>query len=75
MNLHVSRLRTLRMAPAVRLEMSLELTEMSHKLVSDGVRARHAEYTDEQVRMATIRIWLGHADFGRAYPDAEKLDP
>lgn len=64
-----------RMGPAARLDVCLQLGEMSRSITSSGVRARHPDYSDEQVRQATLRIWLGPTDFCRAYPDAEELDP
>jgi hypothetical protein len=37
-----------RMTPEARLQVALELTEMSRQLLADGIRARHPEYSDEQ---------------------------
>jgi hypothetical protein len=39
-----------RMAPSERLNVGLELTRMSRGLLAQGIRARHPEYSDEQVR-------------------------
>ena len=64
-----------RMTPEARLRAALELTEMSRRLVADGIRARHPEYTPEQVRFAMLRVWLSPAVFRRAYPHAPELDP
>ncbi len=47
---------------------------MSRQLLASGIRARHPEYTDEQVRLAAIRIWLSPEVFRLAYPDAPELE-
>lgn len=63
-----------RMAPAARLRAAMELADMSRQLLASGIRARHPEYTDEQVRLAAIRIWLSPEVFRLAYPDAPELE-
>ena len=64
-----------RMRPAARLQVALELTEMSRKLLADGIRARHPEYSNEQVRLAMIRVWLTPALYRQAYAGQPELDP
>lgn len=64
-----------RMAPEARLRVGLELTELSRGLLVAGVRARHPEYDEEQVRLAAIRLWLGPELFRRAYAGACELEP
>lgn len=64
-----------RMSPGDRLRQALELTGISRRLLAAGVRRRHPEYDDEQVRLATIRIWLGDELYGAAYPEAPELEP
>ncbi len=64
-----------RMRPADRLRVGLELTQVSRRLLAEGIRARHPDYSDEQVRLAMIRLWLGDDDYRRAYPAAALLDP
>jgi hypothetical protein len=64
-----------RMEPAARLRVALELTEMSRRLLTDGIRKRHPEYDGEQVRLAATRAWLGPENFRRAYPDRVELEP
>jgi hypothetical protein len=56
-----------RMTPAARLRIGLELTEMSRRLLADGIRRRHPEYDDAQVRLAFLRLWLGPDLFREAY--------
>ncbi|MBI5481797.1 MAG: hypothetical protein HY906_23275 [Deltaproteobacteria bacterium] len=64
-----------RMTPGARLRVALELTELSRRLVAAGVRRRHPEYTDEQVRLATIRLWLGEELYRQAYAGCAELAP
>jgi hypothetical protein len=63
------------MPPAARLRVGLELTALSRRLLADGVRRRHPEYDDEQVRLAFLRCWLGRDLFRSAYPGRPELDP
>jgi hypothetical protein len=64
-----------RMTPGARLRVGLELTEMSRRLLADGIRRRHPDYDEEQVRLASIRLWLGPELFHSAYPGKRELEP
>ncbi len=64
-----------RMAPSDRLRVGLELTRMSRELIAQGIRTRHPEYSDEEVRWALIRAWIGRDMFQRAYPTCPQLEP
>ncbi|HEY3355786.1 MAG TPA: hypothetical protein VGQ83_21215 [Polyangia bacterium] len=64
-----------RMAPAGRLRIGLELTELSQKLLTTGIHRRHPEYTADELRLAAIRAWLGPELFRRAYPTSPELEP
>ena len=64
-----------RMAPSERLNVGLELTRMSRDLLAQGIRARHPEYSDDEVKWALIRVWIGRDLFLRAYPHCPQLDP
>jgi hypothetical protein len=63
------------MTPSERLNVGLELTRMARDLVAQGIRARHPEYSDDQVKWALIRVWIGRDMFRRAYPHCPQLDP
>jgi hypothetical protein len=43
--------------------------------LTDGIRARHPEYDDQQVKLAALHVWLGPALFHEVYPAAPGLDP
>lgn len=64
-----------RMTPEARLQVALELTEMSRRLLADGIRARHPEYDDDQVRLAMIRVWLTPELYRVAYAGHPEFDP
>jgi hypothetical protein len=51
--------------------MTFELNEQMLAWVAAGIRMRHPEYTDEQVRLATIRLRLGDAWFRVGFPGIE----
>jgi hypothetical protein len=63
-----------RAGPEGRLRMALEMSEEMARVVDAGVRMRHPEYTDDEVRLAGIRIRLGDELFRAVYPDA-KVEP
>jgi hypothetical protein len=64
-----------RMAPADRLRVGLELTRMSRDLIAQGIRNRHPEYSENDVKWALFRVWLGRELFERAYPRCPQLEP
>jgi hypothetical protein len=64
-----------RMSPEARLRVGLELTELSRRLLRDGVCLRHPEYSEEQLRAAFLRLWLGDDLFRAAYPALPALAP
>jgi hypothetical protein len=64
-----------RMTPEARLRVGLELTEMARRLLIAGIRNRHPEYDDDQVRLASIRLWLGPELFRAPYPNQPEVAP
>lgn len=64
-----------RMGPARRLELGIRMSEEVRALAADGIRARHPEYSETEVRFALARMMLGDALFGRVWLDAPRLDP
>jgi hypothetical protein len=57
-----------RMTMETRLRLALDMIESAQSLAESGVRWRHPEYSDRQVRLATIRMRLGEDLFRKAYP-------
>ncbi len=64
-----------KMSPARRLQVAMELTQLSRKLMAAGVRLRHPEYNEEQVRLAAIRLTISEKLFLAAYPHAREIVP
>jgi hypothetical protein len=52
-----------------RAEMTFQLSDNLRQIIEDGVRFRHPEYSDSQVRQDVLRITLGdelyHKTFGK----------
>jgi hypothetical protein len=51
-----------------RVNLTFRLCDNLRRVLADGVRHRHPDYTDDQVRLAVIRLRLGDALFHKAYP-------
>jgi hypothetical protein len=56
------------MSPAQRLELIFEMNLHLRELLAAGVRNRHPKYTEAEVKLAVIRLWLGPDLFSKAYP-------
>ena len=57
-----------RMTPEQRFVISCEMNDALCARVANGVRQRHPELSDEEVRLAVIRICLGDELFSKAFP-------
>lgn len=64
-----------KMAPEERLRCACNLTQSVRKLLAQGVRSRHPEYGEEQIRLAVIRLILPESLFFAVYPDARDIVP
>ena len=64
-----------RMKPEQRLKMAIELSETTRKLTEEGIKARHPEYSDDEVRLAIIKILLGDELFRLIYPHKKEIKP
>lgn len=60
-----------RMSPAQRSEQVSRLNEHIRTLAAAGVRHRHPDYDEDQVRLAVIRLSLGDELFRAAYPGVD----
>ena len=61
------------MAPERRLEMAIEMSESAFQIAEDGIRMRHPDYSDDDVRLTGIRLRIGDALFAAAFPGASPL--
>jgi hypothetical protein len=44
-----------RMAPSRRLEIALQMSDAKRSVAASGVRSRHPDYNEDQVRLAVKR--------------------
>jgi hypothetical protein len=51
-----------------RARMTFQLCDQVRRFAAAGVRSRHPDYTDEQIRFAVIRLRLGERLFAKVYP-------
>jgi hypothetical protein len=59
------------MPPQRRLELALQMSTALRNVAAAGVRSRHPEYTEQQVRLAVARLTLGEKLFAQAYPGVD----
>lgn len=58
-----------RMSGQEKIELAFEMSENVRQIAAAGVRQRHPGYSDDDVRLAVIRLTLGDALFHEVYPD------
>jgi len=63
-----------RMSGSERLELALEMSVAMREITADGIRHRHPEYDETQVRHALNRMMLGDSLFRAAWPNAPLLE-
>ena len=64
-----------RMGPERRLQAGLALIRTCRELLREGVRRRHPDYDERQIRLAVIRLTLPDDLFSAAYPEAREILP
>ena len=64
-----------RMGPEKRLQAGISLSRMCRELLAEGVRRRHPEYDDREVKLAAIRLTLPENLFLAAYPEGRDIVP
>jgi len=60
-----------RMPPGRRLELACRMSNALREVVAAGVRSRHPEYNEEQVRLAVLRLTVGEELFRKARPGVQ----
>ncbi|MCC7083933.1 MAG: hypothetical protein IT427_02875 [Pirellulales bacterium] len=60
-----------RLSSTERLRRTFDLIDFAERLSAAGIRQRHPDYTEEQVRMALARMRLGDEVFQQVYPRVE----
>jgi hypothetical protein len=62
-----------RRGPDWRLQQAFLMSNSMRAISVEGVRARHPEYSEEQITLAVARILLGDELFRKAYPNVDIL--
>ncbi len=60
---------------AGRLAIACQLTETVRQMALAGIRDRHPDYEEDQVRLAYARLTLGDNLVRAAWPDRALVDP
>lgn len=63
------------MGPEKRLQAGVALSRTCRNLLTEGVRGRHPEYDEGQIRLAVIRLMLPEKLFLAAFPKARGILP
>jgi len=63
------------MSPEARLKMAVQLCHMSRNLLAEGVRKRHPQYNEQQIKSAVLKRLLPDPLFQSAYPEAKGILP
>jgi hypothetical protein len=64
-----------RMGGAGRLAAMFRLNDLARKIAMAGIRSRHGDYDDEQVRLAFARLVLGDELVLRVWPGRDLVEP
>jgi hypothetical protein len=72
---HVLRERIRRMTPAERFDEGMRASRLAREIMRAGIRARHPEYSIEQVEEALARLLWGDDLYRRARPHHPLLEP
>lgn len=64
-----------KMSPEMRLNLAIQLFETEKNLLMEGIRSRHPEYNEEEIRLALLRILLGDEQFEIVYPQGKGIKP
>lgn len=57
-----------RMTPEERVAFAVEMSDEIRSITEAGIRSRHPEYADDEVRAALVAIVVGRADAARMRP-------
>jgi len=64
-----------RMGGMGRTAVALRLNELARKMAVAGIRARHPDYGEEQVRLALFRLIFGDELTRKVWPGRDLVDP
>jgi hypothetical protein len=58
-----------------RIAIAFRLSDAVRRIACAGIRARHPEYSDEQIRLAHARLMFGDTVVRAIWPDRALVDP
>ncbi len=64
-----------RMSPEKKLKTTFQLSQISRNLLAEGVRKRHPDYNEQQIKYAVFRLLLPYEIFIAANPEAKAIQP
>ena len=64
-----------RMSPEQRIALAVQMSEDVRALARAGIRARHPEYSDAQLRHALFRLMYGDELFRQVWPGTALVAP
>jgi hypothetical protein len=64
-----------RLGGAERVAIAFRLTTLVRETAMAGIRRRHPEYDEQQVRTALWRLTLGDETVSRVWPELELVEP
>ena len=64
-----------RMGGQGRSAVMFRLNRFVRDLAASGIRARHPDYSDEEVRVALFRLLFGDELARKAWPERKLVDP
>lgn len=64
-----------RMGGKGRTAVMFRLSGMARQIAAAGIRERHPDYDEEQVRMALFRLLFGDDLSRRVWPERDPVDP
>ena len=57
-----------RMGPEARLKMAFELSDNLRSIVEAGVRGRHKNYNEQQIKREVLHLMIGDVLFKQIFP-------
>jgi len=73
---HAAQLEVYReLGPDGRVALAFQMSEEARQISAGGIRDRHPEYSDDEIRWALFRLIHGDVLFRRAWPYAPVLEP
>ena len=60
-----------RMDINARAAMTFELSDNLRSIVESGIRQRHPDYSDEDIKLSVLRLTIDKKLFDQAFPDCK----